>query len=61
MTGTFGDVLAEVRITRQLSQSRLAQAAGFDHSYISRLEAGKRKPSRAAVLALAEVIMLDPR
>ena len=58
MTGTFGDVLSEARITRQLSQSRLAQEAGFDHSYISRLEAGKRMPSRAAVLTLAEVMTL---
>lgn len=61
MTTTFAEVLAEVRNARGLSQSRLAHEAGFDHSYISRLEAGKREPSRETVLALAQVLELDPR
>ncbi len=60
MAQTFAQVLAELRTMRGLSQSRLAHEAGFDHSYISRLEAGKREPSRDTVLALAEVLTLRP-
>ena len=60
MAQTFAQVLAELRMMRGLSQSRLAHEAGFDHSYISRLEAGKREPSRDTVMALAEVLNLRP-
>ena len=56
MIGSFGQVLAEMRARYGASQSRLAHEAGFDHSYISRLEAGKREPSRDTVLAIAEVL-----
>jgi transcriptional regulator with XRE-family HTH domain len=59
VTTSFAEVLAELRSARGLSQSRLAHEAGFDHSYISRLEAGKREPSRETVLALAQVLELD--
>lgn len=60
MTETFAEALAAARGARGLSQSRLADAAGFDHSYISRLEAGKREPSRETVMALAAVLRLSP-
>jgi transcriptional regulator with XRE-family HTH domain len=60
MSTSFAAVLAELRALRGLSQSRLAHEAGFDHSYISRLEAGKREPSRETVMALGEVLELDP-
>jgi transcriptional regulator with XRE-family HTH domain len=48
----FGSLLREYRerCRPYISQSRLAAAMGVDHSYISRLEAGNREPSRAAVL-----------
>jgi transcriptional regulator with XRE-family HTH domain len=61
MMMSFAAVLAEFRNARGLSQSRLAHEAGFDHSYISRLEAGKREPSRDTVLALGDVLELDSR
>jgi transcriptional regulator with XRE-family HTH domain len=60
MPTTFAETLAMFRSQRGLSQSRLAHEAGFDHSYISRLEAGKREPSRETVAALAEVLELRP-
>jgi transcriptional regulator with XRE-family HTH domain len=60
VTTSFAEALAELRSSRGLSQSRLAHEAGFDHSYISRLEAGKREPSRETVLALAQVMELAP-
>jgi transcriptional regulator with XRE-family HTH domain len=56
---TFAEVLTELRVRRGLSQSRLAHEAGFDHSYISRLEAGKREPSRETVMTLAQVMELN--
>lgn len=52
----FGAALARLRTERGLSQSRLAHEAGLDHSYISRVERGKREPSRETVLALATVL-----
>jgi transcriptional regulator with XRE-family HTH domain len=60
MPTTFAETLANYRSQRGLSQSRLAHEAGFDHSYISRLEAGKREPSRETVASLAEVLELGP-
>jgi transcriptional regulator with XRE-family HTH domain len=59
VTTSFAAALAELRTSRGLSQSRLAHEAGFDHSYISRLEAAKREPSRETVLALAQVMELE--
>lgn len=49
----FGATLRRFREDRGLSQSRLAERAGFDHSYLSRLERGDRSPSRGAVNDLA--------
>lgn len=53
----FGLTLRDIRETRpRLSQSRLAELAGLDHSYLSRIEAGQRVPSRQVVLALADAL-----
>lgn len=66
MAETFGEALAAVRTSRpgtardHLSQSELAGAAGFDHSYISRLERDQRTPSREAVLLLGRVLQTTP-
>lgn len=54
----FAPLLRELRDRRRLSQSRLAEAAGFDHSYVSRLESGNRMPTRDAVLKLADAMAL---
>ena len=55
---SFAPLLREFRDRRRLSQSRLAEAAGFDHSYVSRLESGTRMPTRDAVGKLAEAMAL---
>jgi transcriptional regulator with XRE-family HTH domain len=55
---TFAPMLRELRDRRRLSQSRLAEAAGFDHSYVSRLESGTRMPTRDAVSKLADAMLL---
>lgn len=53
----FADTLRELR-GRTISQCRLADLAGLDHSYMSRLESGGRLPSRAVVARIADVLGL---
>lgn len=55
----FAQVLREMREKKGFSQMRLAMKAGFDHSYISRLESGQRKPSYDAVVTLSRVLKLE--
>jgi len=45
----FGQLLKALRERRGVSQSKLAERAEFDHSYVSRLEGGARMPTRDAV------------
>ncbi len=49
----FSSVLKGLREEARVSQSKLAERAGFDHSYVSRLESGTRTPTREAVEQLA--------
>jgi transcriptional regulator with XRE-family HTH domain len=56
---SFAVTLRQSRERQRLSQSRLAAAAGFDHSYVSRLESATRTPTRDAVVKLGEALMLD--
>lgn len=58
---TFGEELRRQRARQRISQSRLALEAGFDHSYVSRIESGTRKPTREAVLALADALRAAPQ
>jgi transcriptional regulator with XRE-family HTH domain len=55
----FGLALKRFREGRRVSQSKLAERAGFDHSYVSRLESGARTPTRDAVEQLAIALDLD--
>ncbi len=59
MSTAFGRALRFAREQRAMSQSKLALAAGFDHSYVSRLESGSRQPTRDSVLTLSQVLKLD--
>jgi len=54
----FGDLLRRAREHAGLSRAALARSIDFDPSYIHRLEAGSRRPSREAVLALADAMRL---
>jgi transcriptional regulator with XRE-family HTH domain len=56
---SFATILRKSRERCGLSQSRLAARAGFDHSYVSRLESGSRTPTRVAVLKLSEAMSLE--
>ena len=55
----FGVVLARLRRRVRISQSKLAERADFDHSFVSRLENGNRQPTREAVGRLARALGLD--
>jgi transcriptional regulator with XRE-family HTH domain len=54
----FGRLLKGLREGRRVSQSKLAERADFDHSYVSRLESGARMPTREAVERLARALGL---
>lgn len=54
----FGQTLRPLREARHLSQSKLAERADFDHSYVSRLESGARQPTLDAVERLAKALGL---
>ena len=55
----FGVQLKALREARRVSQSKLAERADFDHSYVSRLESGARMPTREAVERLAGALALS--
>jgi transcriptional regulator with XRE-family HTH domain len=55
----FGTLLKQLRERNNVSQSKLAEHAKFDHSYVSRLESGARMPTRDAVDRLGEAMELD--
>ncbi|CAN5482352.1 hypothetical protein BH23CHL2_BH23CHL2_19370 [soil metagenome] len=54
----FATALRQSREEAGLSQSRLAASAGYDHSYVSRLESDSRAPTRDAVLSLSNAMGL---
>lgn len=55
----FGDLLRRYREAANLSQSKLADMCGVDHSYISRIEQGSRMPSVGMADSLAANLGLD--
>jgi transcriptional regulator with XRE-family HTH domain len=55
----FGALLKSLREKRSVSQSKLAERAEFDHSYVSRLESGARMPTREAVDRLGAAMGLE--
>lgn len=57
-TAEFGGLLKGFRERRNVSQSKLAERAAFDHSYVSRLESGARMPTRDAVDRLGTALGL---
>ena len=56
---SFASTLRTIRERHGVSQSTLADRADCDHSFVSRLESGKREPSRAMVDRFAEAMGLD--
>lgn len=45
--------IRQARRARRVSQARLSEALNVDHSYLSRIEAGTRRPSLPMLLTMA--------
>lgn len=66
MRTCFAATLTDMRVQAGLSQKRLAERAGIDHSYLSRLEMlpdnrNRREPSHEMVGFLADALNLSAR
>jgi transcriptional regulator with XRE-family HTH domain len=51
--------LLALRRKAKVSQKLLAEASGYDHSYVSRIESSLRMPSRSVLLRFAASLRLD--
>jgi transcriptional regulator with XRE-family HTH domain len=56
---SFGSRLRQIRLERQLSQEDLADLAGFDRTYISLLERGKRNISLINISKLSKALQME--
>lgn len=56
----FIQLLKRYRARKRMSQEQLGYASGVDHSLVSRLESGKRHPTREAISKLAIGLQLAP-
>lgn len=56
----FGATLRAVRLKRGVSQDRLGILCGFDRTYPSLMERGKRHPSLHMLLRLADALDSAP-
>jgi transcriptional regulator with XRE-family HTH domain len=56
----FGEVISEVRLSKNLKQSEVAEKGRLDVTYVSDLERGKYMPSLLTVLKLAKGLDVQP-
>lgn len=54
-----GGEIRRLRLDAGVSQARLAAAAQIDHGHLSQIEAGRREPSIAVLMAIGEVLGAD--
>lgn len=60
MTSSFGRAIKEARRQRGISQKDLAERAGIDFTYLSKIENDRMPPpSEKAIRAMAEALALD--
>lgn len=52
----FGKLVREIRISKSLTQSELADIGQFDRNYIGMLERGERNPSLLTLVRLAKAL-----
>ncbi len=55
----FGKKLRQIRLEKGISQEALALDIGFDRTYISLLERGKRNPSLITLSRIAEYLQVS--
>jgi transcriptional regulator with XRE-family HTH domain len=56
----FGAALRAARLESALTQEGLAEASGFDHTFLSLLERGLRTPTIAVAFRLSKALGLNP-
>lgn len=56
----FGEKLRDVRLSKNVSQEALALSIGYDRTYVSLLERGKRNPSLRAICRIAAELKVQP-
>jgi len=56
----FGNILKEIRISRKLSQEKLAEYSNLDRTYISLLERGLRQPSLSTIFKISKALVISP-
>lgn len=56
----FGQIIRKVRISRDLSQQKLAYKANLDRTYISLLERGLRMPTLDTVFKISKALEVRP-
>lgn len=56
----FGKVLREFREGKDISQEKLAEAAGLDRSFISLVERGLQTPNIVVLFKMAHVLEVKP-
>lgn len=52
----FGNQIKRIRISKNMSQEKLALEAGLDRSYVGQVERGERNPSLKNVKRIAEAM-----
>jgi transcriptional regulator with XRE-family HTH domain len=57
----FGNRLREIRTQKNISQERLAELAGLDRTYVSKIERGQRNISLEVAARLARALDIDIR
>ncbi len=58
---SFGKRLRELRTEKGISQEALALDAGFDRTYMSLIERGKRNPSLVSICRIAQILEVNPQ
>lgn len=52
----FGEVIRELRLSREFTQDKLAELAKTERSHISALERAEKSPSLATIFVLADAL-----
>lgn len=60
LAAAFGQNLARVRRSRNVSQDALALATGFSRDTVGKLERGQRLPRLDTLMILCDVLKVDP-
>ena len=60
MRSLVGENVRQLRISRGMTQERLAEVSGFSQQYISDLERGRRNPTVVSLFNLAQALETTP-